>query len=53
MADGVEDYAFVHATFKIGTGRTEEQKKKVCTTPVRSHELISRLSSPPATWHCR
>jgi 5-carboxymethyl-2-hydroxymuconate isomerase len=30
MADGVEDYAFVHATLKIGTGRTEEQKKKVC-----------------------
>jgi 5-carboxymethyl-2-hydroxymuconate isomerase len=30
MADGVEDYAFVHATFKIGAGRTEEQKKKVC-----------------------
>jgi 5-carboxymethyl-2-hydroxymuconate isomerase len=30
MADGVEDYAFVHATFKIGAGRTAEQKKKVC-----------------------
>jgi 5-carboxymethyl-2-hydroxymuconate isomerase len=30
MADGEEDYAFVHATFKIGAGRTEAQKKKVC-----------------------
>ena len=30
MADGAEDYAFVHATFKIGAGRTPEQKKKVC-----------------------
>ncbi len=30
MADGVEDYAFVHTTFKIGAGRTAEQKKKVC-----------------------
>lgn len=30
MADGEEDYAFVHATFKIGAGRTADQKKKVC-----------------------
>jgi 5-carboxymethyl-2-hydroxymuconate isomerase len=30
MADGAEDYAFVHATFKIGAGRTAEQKKQVC-----------------------
>ncbi len=30
MADGAEDYAFVHATFKIGAGRTEAQKKRVC-----------------------
>ena len=30
MADGVEDYAFVHVTFKIGSGRTETQKKRVC-----------------------
>ena len=30
MADGVEDYAFVHVTLKIGNGRTEEQKKKLC-----------------------
>ena len=30
MADGDEDYAFVHVTFKIGAGRTEVQKKKVC-----------------------
>ena len=30
MADGADDYAFVHATFKIGAGRTAEQKKKVC-----------------------
>ena len=30
MADGEEDYAFVHVTFKIGAGRTEAQKTKVC-----------------------
>ena len=30
MADGAEDYAFVHVTFKIGAGRTEAQKKRVC-----------------------
>jgi 5-carboxymethyl-2-hydroxymuconate isomerase len=30
MADGEEDYAFVHTTFKIGAGRTAEQKKRVC-----------------------
>ena len=30
MADGAEDYAFVHATFKIGAGRTDAQKKRVC-----------------------
>jgi 5-carboxymethyl-2-hydroxymuconate isomerase len=30
MADGEEDYAFVHATFKIGAGRTDAQKRKVC-----------------------
>ena len=30
MADGAADYAFVHATFKIGAGRTAEQKKRVC-----------------------
>ena len=30
MADGEEDYAFVHSTFKIGAGRTDAQKRKVC-----------------------
>jgi len=30
MADGLADYAFVHVTFKIGSGRTEVQKKRVC-----------------------
>jgi len=30
MADGKADYAFVHATFKIGAGRTEAQKARVC-----------------------
>jgi 5-carboxymethyl-2-hydroxymuconate isomerase len=30
MADGAEDYAFVHATFKIGAGRTPAQKTRVC-----------------------
>ncbi|HZF15285.1 MAG TPA: 5-carboxymethyl-2-hydroxymuconate Delta-isomerase [Steroidobacteraceae bacterium] len=30
MADGAADYAFVHATFKIGAGRSPAVKKKVC-----------------------
>jgi 5-carboxymethyl-2-hydroxymuconate isomerase len=30
IADGEADYAFVHCNLKIGSGRTEEQKKKVC-----------------------
>lgn len=30
MADGAADYAFVHATFKIGAGRSPVVKKKVC-----------------------
>jgi 5-carboxymethyl-2-hydroxymuconate isomerase len=30
MADGAADYAFVHATFKIGAGRSDAQKKRVC-----------------------
>jgi len=30
MADGEADYAFVHATLKIGAGRTDAVKKKAC-----------------------
>jgi 5-carboxymethyl-2-hydroxymuconate isomerase len=30
MADGAADYAFVHCTFKMGKGRTDAQKAKVC-----------------------
>lgn len=30
IADGQADYAFVHCNLKIGAGRTEAQKKKVC-----------------------
>ena len=30
MADGEADYAFVHVTFKIGAGRSDAQKKRVC-----------------------
>ena len=30
MADGAADYAFVHATLKIGAGRSPEVKKRVC-----------------------
>lgn len=29
VADGTEDDAFVHATLKIGKGRTEEQKQMI------------------------
>jgi 5-carboxymethyl-2-hydroxymuconate isomerase len=31
IADGEEDYAFVHAVCKIGSGRSEEDKQAVCT----------------------
>jgi 5-carboxymethyl-2-hydroxymuconate isomerase len=30
IADGESDYAFVHCNLKIGSGRTETAKKKVC-----------------------
>ena len=30
MADGKDDYAFVHVTLKIGAGREEPVKRKVC-----------------------
>jgi 5-carboxymethyl-2-hydroxymuconate isomerase len=30
IADGQEDYAFVHCNLKIGAGRTDAQKKHVC-----------------------
>jgi 5-carboxymethyl-2-hydroxymuconate isomerase len=30
IADGRPDYAFVHCNLKIGAGRTEAEKKKVC-----------------------
>ncbi|MFD1334519.1 5-carboxymethyl-2-hydroxymuconate Delta-isomerase [Oceanobacillus iheyensis] len=30
IADGAEDDAFVHATLKLGGGRTEEEKKLLC-----------------------
>lgn len=31
MADGKADYAFVHATLKIGAGRTPEEKQRAGT----------------------
>jgi 5-carboxymethyl-2-hydroxymuconate isomerase len=30
IADGAGDYAFVHATLKIGSGRTDAEKKQAC-----------------------
>lgn len=30
IADGQPEYAFVHATLKIGSGRSQEAKTKVC-----------------------
>lgn len=30
MSDDEEDYAFVHASLKVGGGRTEEQLNKAC-----------------------
>ena len=30
IADSAADYAFVHASFKIGSGRTDAEKKKAC-----------------------
>ena len=31
MADGAADYAFVHGTLKIGSGRTPQEKASACT----------------------
>jgi 5-carboxymethyl-2-hydroxymuconate isomerase len=30
IADGAADYAFVHASLKIGSGRSQAEKKKAC-----------------------
>ncbi|GEL76982.1 5-carboxymethyl-2-hydroxymuconate Delta-isomerase [Tenuibacillus multivorans] len=30
VADGTQDDAFVHVTLKLGSGRTDEQKKLIC-----------------------
>ncbi|NBJ71174.1 MULTISPECIES: 5-carboxymethyl-2-hydroxymuconate Delta-isomerase [Clostridia] len=30
IADGTEDDAFIHATLKLGKGRTEAEKKRLC-----------------------
>ncbi len=32
IADGSHDAAFVHVTIKIGRGRTDEQKERICET---------------------
>lgn len=40
VADGTEDDAFVHAILKIGSGRSEEDKKRVCDeifNTIKSH----------------
>lgn len=47
MADGEEDYAFVHITLKIGTGRPEATRKAACDAlfeAVKAHfaELYAR-----------
>ena len=47
IADGQADYAFVHCNLKIGAGRTDAQKKKVCNelfAAIKDHfaDLFSR-----------
>ncbi len=47
MADGEEDYAFVHITLKIGAGRDEAVKKRACDAlfdAIKAHfaELYAR-----------
>jgi len=47
IADGEADYAFVHCNLKIGAGRTEDEKKKVCNDlfdAIREHfaEMFSK-----------
>jgi 5-carboxymethyl-2-hydroxymuconate isomerase len=51
IADGAADYAFVHATLKIGAGRSEAEKKKACDelfammrehfAPVSAHRYLA------------
>lgn len=47
VADGAEDDAFVHATLKIGGGRTAEAKRKVCD------ELFEMIKQHFADLHAR
>jgi 5-carboxymethyl-2-hydroxymuconate isomerase len=47
IADGADDYAFVHTTLKIASGRPEDVKKKTCDelfTMIKAHfaELFER-----------
>jgi 5-carboxymethyl-2-hydroxymuconate isomerase len=47
IADGQADYAFVHCNLKIGAGRTDAEKKKVCDelfAAIKDHfaDLFSR-----------
>ncbi|PWT76486.1 MAG: 5-carboxymethyl-2-hydroxymuconate isomerase [Proteobacteria bacterium] len=47
MADGEADYAFVHATLKIGAGRNEATKRKICD------ELFEMIKTHFATLYAR
>jgi len=47
IADGEADYAFVHCNLKIGAGRSDNEKKKVCDDlfdAIREHfaEMFSK-----------
>lgn len=53
VADGTEDDAFVHVTLKIGSGRTDEQKRPRATHCSTRSTRISRSCMRNATWRCR
>ena len=57
VADATSDDAFVHATLKIGAGRTPEQKKKACDelfATMKEHfaALYAQHGRSPCRWSC-
>ena len=53
MADGRQDYAFVHMTLKIGAGRSLESRQEIARwrcayRAYNGHEFVGRISEAPS-----
>ena len=53
MADGRQDYAFVHMTLKIGAGRSLESRQDVGDMLFARSNPTSRRQWRAAIWRCR